>query len=237
MIAILAALKDEIKPILKETEILEKVHLRPAIIIRGEYQGKEIIIGHTGVGVDKMYRAAQFCIKEYRPEICINVGYCGALTPHLSLGDMIVADSVVYEKNGASLPQNSTMSSKKDIEGFKIHNGIILTVDKVISNPHEKAFLGTKFGAIAVDMESFGLALAAFDLNSSFGIVRSVLDPMDMHLPAFSGSVSDAGTTNVMGLVSDIIHHPKEAMNLPQLQFCASKARENLLRFINEVIL
>ena len=44
MILILAALKEEVKPILAEMEVSETVNLRPAVITRGTYLGKEVVV-------------------------------------------------------------------------------------------------------------------------------------------------------------------------------------------------
>jgi adenosylhomocysteine nucleosidase len=238
MIAIFAALKDEIKFILQEIDVEEKICLRPSIIFRGEYLGKNILVAHTGIGYSKMKRTVEFCIKEYQPELCLNIGYCGALTPGLSLGQLVIADSVIYENTGTAIPTDSNTFSKKIDETckdtqVKFQKGIILTVDKVVSGPHEKAFLGTKFGAIALDMESAGLANAASASKTPFAIIRAVLDPMDMHLPSFT---DDDSTNSINMAIKNIINKPQNILALPQLHYCASEARQTLTRFINELI-
>lgn len=236
MIAILAALKEEIKPILDEMEVEERVNYRPAVILRGEYLGHKIIVAHTGIGIEKMQRTTAFCISEYKPAACINIGFCGALTPHLSLGDIVIADNVVHESDGASIA--TTFAVNTTSQNFKIHRGTILSVDKVIQTPHEKAFLGTKFGAIAVDMESSGMANAAATARPQvpFAIIRSVLDTMDMHLPKYENIISDDGATSIPNVVANIIRRPQNIAELPHMHYCASKARETLMAFINEII-
>lgn len=234
MLLILAALKEEIRPILDGLEIEERVNYRPALIFRGEYLGHEVIIAHTGIGAEKMQRAAAFCIGEYKPSACINIGYCGALTPHLSLGDIVIADNIVHETNGAAIATTFTIDVSS--QNFKIHRGTILTVDKVIQTPHEKAFLGTKFGAIALDMESAGMAKAASKGGIPFTCTRSVLDTMDMHLLKYENLISDDGATSIPNVVANIIRRPQNITRLPHLHYCASKARETLIGFINEIV-
>ncbi len=243
MITIIAALKDEISFILKEMDVRATIHLRPAIIIHGEYLGKELLLAHTGIGTQKMKRATEFCIKEFKTEACINIGYCGALAPELSLGDVVIADSVAHEtenrtfhayKNSEKL-SDAVKGALKSSE-VKFLNGTMLTVDKVIDAPHEKAYLGTKFGAIAVDMESFGLAEVADALNTPFAVIRSVMDPMDMPLPKLAGVVGEDGSTKMLNVATNLIRHPQNIASMPHLQFCASKARESLARFTNELI-
>jgi len=238
MLLIIAALKDEVKPILNEFEVAETINYRPAVIVRGFYMGKDILVAHTGVGAAKMERAAAFCIKEYRPSACINIGYCGALIPELSLSDIVIADSIVYEATEATIQSTYNLDrffNKENCE-HKFMKGQVLTVDKVVSTPHEKAFLGTKYSAIAVDMESFGLARAATESSTPFAIVRSVCDPMDMHLPDVSNFVSADGIVDPAGLVFQLIKKPHDIAKLPQLKFCAGKAREAFTRLINDII-
>lgn len=240
MILILAALKEEVRPILSEMDITETVNLRPAVIARGGYLGREIVVAHTGIGSEKMRRAASFCIKEYAPELSINIGYCGALSPSLSLADIVAPSNIIHEKNEGSFTTTDFFNGKMDKvageTGITVHRGTMLTVDKVVGTPHEKAFLGTKFGAIAVDMESFGLASVATEMQAPFMVLRSIIDPMDMHLPAFDGLVSDDGTTSPLGIAAGIVIRPQKLWHLPQLKFCAGKARETMTRFLNELI-
>lgn len=242
MIAIFSALKDEIKSILADFEVTETIYVRPSIIFRGFYRGKEMLLSHTGIGRQKTERAVEFCIKEFHPDLCVNVGFCGALTPSLGLADIVIGESVTLEKSGEVIGagENDFLNKAKTIcknVPLKCLSGGILTVDNVINTPHEKAFLGTKFGVVAVDMESFALAKTATKYNTPFIIVRSTIDPMDMHLGSFEGSVKENGSVNPVGFISNLVRSPKKTIQLPQLKFCASKAKETLGRFLNEFIL
>lgn len=242
MIAIFSALKEEIKPILADFETTETIYVRPSVIFRGFYRGKELLLSHTGVGRQKTERAVEFCINEFHPSLCVNVGFCGALTPSLGLADIVIGESVTLEKSGEiiSVLESDALNKAKDIcknVPLKCLSGGMLTVDNVINTPHEKAFLGTKFGVVAVDMESFAMAKVAKKYNTPFIIIRSTLDPMDMHLPSFEHSVKENGSTNVIGLISSLASSPKKTVQLPQLKYCASKSKEVLGRFLNEFIL
>lgn len=207
--------------------------------MRGDFLGRDLIVSHTGVGVDKMHRAVEFCMSEYRPEMCLNVGFCGALSPNLSLGEAVVATTIVYEKRDEDAILTDSPLSDRIFRlcescGIKVARGGVLTVDKAVSTPHEKAFLGTKFGAVAVDMESYGLAASVS--NMPFAVVRVVFDPMDMHLPDFADMVGDGGDSSVSHVLASAVRHPKKAWHLPQMAYCASKAGEVLGRFLNEFV-
>lgn len=238
MILIIAALKNEIGPILSEMDVTETISYRPAVIVRGTYLDKEILAAHTGIGIGKMERAVRFCIKEYKPSACVNIGYCGALIPELSLGDIVVAEAVAYESSEEQIPTTYSLDKflHNEESDHKFMKGAVLSVDKVVATPHEKAFLGTKFGAIAVDMESYGLARVARELNTPFAIARSVYDPMDMHLPDVKGFVSADGVIDPSGLMMNLLKKPQNVAKLPQLNFCAKKARGSFIRLINDII-
>ncbi len=237
MILLLAALQEEIKHILHEMDVTEKTVLRPSTIFRGDYKGTEIILARTGIGLEPMSRTAEFCIREYKPDGCINIGYCGALTPNLGLADIVIANNIIDEDTGAShLPTLDNCGYVCETAGLKFFIGSLVTVTKPILTPHEKAYLGTKFDAIAVDMEAFALAKTAAKSKVPFAIVRSVLDTMDMHLPQYSGTLKADGTANPIGLAANIIKNPKEALSLPHLEFCATKATKAITTFVNELI-
>jgi nucleoside phosphorylase len=240
MLAIFSALKEEVKAVISEMEVKETVHLRPAVILRGDHLGKELIVAHTGVGVDKMHRAVRFCAEEYRPDTYINAGFCGALSPNAALGEAVVATTIICEKKGEEAVSTDPALSDRlfglcESHDIKATRGGLLTVDKVISTPHEKAFFGTKFGAVAVDMESYGFA-AAVPAGAPFAVVRVILDPMDVHLPDFEGLVDEGGSSSAPRILACAVRHPKKAWHLPQMAYCASKAGETLRRFLNEVI-
>lgn len=243
MLAILGALKDEVKFILKEMDVTEEVHVRPAVIFKGEYLGKEVVVAHTGIGAEKMKRAADYCISQYRPSACINIGYCGALSPELSLGDVVIAGSVIHETEGKSFETCSDSPQLKELiknatqgSDVKFLEGTILSVDKVVDTPHEKAYLGTKFMAIAVDMEATGLAESATAQGTPFAVIRAVMDPMDMALPKMNGIIDNDGSTNALNVVKNVVSHPQNIAKLPHLQYCAKKANESIERFVNELI-
>lgn len=233
MILILSALKIEIKPILDEMDAFEKINIRSASIIKGSFLGKDVLAGFTGVGSEKMEQVASFCMREYKPDVAVNMGFCGALSPMLLLGDIITPSSVIDRESGKKA--EPTLSIKK-IDGFKCHNGAMLTVSTAVASPHEKAYLGTKFAAVAVDMESFGFATAGLKNNVPYGIIRSVLDPMDMHLPNIPEEAVASGVPSIMGIASTFIKHPKEILSLPQLKYCADESLKTLFSFTKEFI-
>lgn len=237
-VAIFAALADEIRIVKSKVQVDESVFVRPSRIMRGEYNQHPILLVRTGVGRLAMMRAVEYCISQYRPKLCINVGYCGGTVPDFSVGDLLVANRVADEQTETELPTSSELT-KKIFElcmakNMRCKTGGIVTADRVVNAPHEKAYLGTKFDVLGVDMESYEFVKACKGKEVEMAVVRSVLDPMDMRLPSLEGAVDDEGETDVVGTVKSIIKKPKDILSLPRIEYCAIQARNSISKFIDE---
>ena len=236
-LAIFAALADEIRIIRSKTQVDESVLVKPARIVRGQYVNVPLLIARTGVGTRAMEDAVSYCIRHYNPGVCLNVGYCGGARPELVVGDIIIADRVVDASTSKefipSLNLVDEARRKCSDAGVRHVIGGLVTVDEVVSTPHEKAFIGTKFDVRALDMESFAFAHVCEERKVSYVVVRAVLDPMDMKLPPFEDIVDDEGETSVFGAVKHLIKRPKDIFSIPRVEYCATQAREAIATFID----
>jgi hypothetical protein len=50
------------------------------------------------------------------------------------------------------------------------------------------------------------------------------------------GLVNEDGSSSIRGVISNVLKKPLKIHELPHLGFCASKARESLTRFVNDLI-
>lgn len=236
-LAIIAALADEIRITLSKVRVDERVFVRPARITKGVYENNPLILVRTGIGRDAMSRAVDYCIAQYRPEICINVGYCGGARPDLVAGNVIIADRVVDANLEADCTTATAVVDRIraacEQGGLEFCVGALVTIDEVIHEPHKKAYLGTKHEAIGIDMESHAFALACMRGSTPWAVVRAVLDPMDLTLPDLEGVLNDEGEANVLSAVKHFITKPGHTLAVPRIEYCAMKAREAIAAFID----
>jgi adenosylhomocysteine nucleosidase len=235
-IAIFAALDEEIRIIRSRLSVDEQIHFKPSLITRGRYRKSQILLVRTGIGKSAMKTAVDYCLSNYHPSICINVGYAGGTTPTTSIGDLVIATSVVDAFNEHLLTTDNELAVAaqtlcKEI-GLKAITGSIATVDKIISSPHEKAFIGTAHSVIALDMEGAAFVGACLSSGVPCLVVRSILDPLDVTLPDMSDTLDKSGQISMSHLAKHIIKHPKDALNFHKIGYCAMKAREALAAFI-----
>ncbi len=238
--AIFAALSDEIRTIRSKMDVDEQTHFKSCLIIRGQIEKQSCLLIRTGVGKKAMQQAVKYCLENYEPTHCLNIGYAGGTTPQITVGDLILADPITDAKTkGYFIPDHSLL---KKIEMLCVKNktkyfrGGLVTVEEVIESPHEKAFIGTEHESLALDMESSAFMQECKKHKKSAAVVRSIFDALDVKLPNFKNAVTKQGQLNLAGMAGHVISHPKDILSLPKMEFYATKARDALNDFVRSWI-
>lgn len=129
------------------------------------------------------------------PDLVLSAGACGALSPDLAAGDLVVPEVVVTaagaRESTAPLP---ALPSR----------GTLLSVDEVVGTAAAKSRLWLETGALAVDMESVAVLRWARARGVPAAVVRGVSDsaargvPLDLaSLVLPDGSVRTAEAVRV----------------------------------------
>ncbi|MFA4874057.1 MAG: hypothetical protein WC956_07105 [bacterium] len=236
-LAVIAALDDEIKTVVARMSVDARVHVRPALFMRGMYDHRPLLLCRSGLGLAAMEHAINYMLCNYRPGFCLHVGYCGGADPALAPGDIVIASSVVdacTEHRLDADPANVERAQRicADMK-LRCRTGGIATVEELVASPHEKAFVGTKLAAAAIDMESTALAAACAAVGVPYLVVRAVLDPLDHAIPDFSDSLDEAGRPDGLALAEHLLKHPYDALKLPHLEYFASQARHSITAFVD----
>ena len=110
--------------------------------------------------------------------LVVSTGFAGGVRPGFEVGDLVMASEVIHASSGdRSRPDSPCF----DLGGLA-SVGPFVTVEQVLAGPGEKAEAGTRFGAIAADMESAAVAQAAEQAGVAWMAVRAILDPMEVTL-------------------------------------------------------
>lgn len=238
MLTIFAALNDEIKLIKAEMEMDKAVRIKPFTIFTGKYQNRRITLVRAGVGKEAAETAMAYLIEHQRPVLILNIGYAGGLDPHLHPGDLIIAKSVVdgateevWNVDGELVGKAASAAKAAGVDS---QVGRLVTVDKPLTDPHEKAFAGTRFEAAACDMESSVVAGMAEKAGVPCLVVRSIFDSLDTELPVIPGAAIFGGKLRLGPLVDHLKSHPKDILKLPKFSYLATQARIALTNFVKE---
>lgn len=170
--------------------------------IRGTLNGKDIVVVVCGVGKVNAALCATTMINRFSPELIINSGVAGALSPLVSIGDLVVASKAVEhdmnttalgDKQGEiSLPDGKIMYFEcdkdavalltkcgKELPDTKVTQGIVASGDMFVSNRRKRLLINDRFGAMACEMEGAAIGHVCYCCKVPFAILRAISDDMD----------------------------------------------------------
>lgn len=233
MLAIIAPLQDEIKHLRALLEVDTTIYLRPGTIWHGRIAGQEVCLARSGMGDRAMGETARYCFETYRPNRALMIGFCGGTNPMLAEGNLVLAKSVVsneaqYTASAESLALCEAACVRTALAH---HTGNIIVQDIIANYAHEKAYLGTKFDALAVSMEGMKFAQEAEAANISWSVARAVSDSMDWNPPPNFAPLASNGTIDAFKVASYLLRNPKAFLKLPHYYFASTKASKRLTEF------
>src|SRR5216684_227962 len=134
MIAILVAVRQELKPILRRADTDLVVRQEHLDFHEGTLGGQPVALLALGIGKECARIAAEMTIRCYRPDLIISAGFGGGLTSDVREGDIVIGTEVLdlAEDMGDELSFRSTYplphppSMKLNGNDYRIHYGKII---------------------------------------------------------------------------------------------------------------
>ncbi len=202
MIGIICAMQIEADGILALCENVKKEEKFGMTFTRGTLNGKELVIVVCGIGKVNAAMCAATLINDYKPDLVMNSGVAGAVSPVVSIGDIVVGTKAVEhdmnttplgDKQGeVSFPSGKVMFFECDnaasrtleevcagIENSKVVRGIIASGDIFISDRSQRLRLNDRFDAIACEMEGAAIGHVCWCCKVPFVILRAISDDID----------------------------------------------------------
>lgn len=233
---IIAALKEEVRIFLSKMSLDCVVHLKTATFYRGKFLNKEVELLVTGIGATRVDQGLKAALAFGHPKYILLVGYAGGTTPIVSTGSLVVGSGMIGEKSGRRFSSDNELLAKAqgicEEEKWSYQIGDLVTVDRVIRSPYEKADLGATYSALALEMEAAVLANVAQERNIPYLVVKAILDPVEEWVPPLEGCYEATGEPKWMPLTKRVLQNPKEMMKLPKLYYWATQARSAIAKFL-----
>ena len=168
----------------------------------GTLRGKELTVVVCGEGKVNAAMCTTTLIDRYHPALVINSGVGGALSPLVSIGDLVVGSKAVehdmnmtplgYQQGEVCIPGGKLMYFECDkaaatklaaigrtIPGTRVAQGIIASGDVFISDRKKRLLLNTRFGAVACEMEGAAIGHVCHCCGVPFAILRAISDDLD----------------------------------------------------------
>ena len=165
----------------------------------------------------EQWQQTGYGLKEASPRVVI-MGLCGSLSPHLSVGDVVLYQACIDATNSSTprlKPCDDELTTLLQHK-LKTQSSLVkaLTSDRIIVSAQEKHHLAQIYNTEVVDMEGF----TALDVLSSAGIavsmVRVVSDDVHHDLPNLTSAISSDGSLQPLPLVMGMIRQPMAATRL-----------------------
>jgi nucleoside phosphorylase len=140
-------------------------------------QGAALIC--AGTGVERAYHAAKVLVERCSPRVLVSIGFSGGCVPELAPGALVIPAAVLEAATGRKF-------------GCAFGRGQLATLDRVAGRALKQAS-AARFGALAVDMEAAGVAVAAVEHLREFAAIKAISDGVDEDLGFLSGFVKPEG--------------------------------------------
>ena len=202
MIGIICAMQIEADGIIALCEnVKTRTHAKMKFTL-GTLHGKDVCIVVCGVGKVNAAMCALMLIEKYKPDLVLNSGVAGSLSPIVGIGDIVVATkSVEHDMNGTALgdkqgeitfpdgnmmffecdKQASTLLAAicREIPDTKVAQGIIASGDIFVSDRKQRFKINDRFGALACEMEGAAIGHVCVRCEVPYGIIRAISDDLD----------------------------------------------------------
>lgn len=170
-------------------DVVQVNGVRNMLGFTGYYQGQRLSVMASGMGIPSLSIYAHELFSQYGVQRIVRVGSCGAVQPHIKVGDLIIGmgastDSVVNRKrllgfDFAAIADYSLLASvvrQAELSGQALHVGNIFSADLFYDPQPELFERMQKMGILAVEMEAAGLYGIAAELGKQALTVLTVSD-------------------------------------------------------------
>ncbi|HGD1023278.1 TPA: 5'-methylthioadenosine/adenosylhomocysteine nucleosidase [Streptococcus agalactiae] len=195
-IGIIAAMEEELKLLVENLEDKSQETVLSNVYYSGRYGEHELVLVQSGVGKVMSAMSVAILVESFKVDAIINTGSAGAVATGLNVGDVVVADTLVYHDVdltafGYDYGQMSMQplyfhSDKTFVSTFEAvlskeemisKVGLIATGDSFIAGQEKIDVIKGHFPhVLAVEMEGAAIAQAAQATGKPFVVVRAMSD-------------------------------------------------------------
>lgn len=190
----------------------------------------------SGTGAVRARSAAQILLEKGATAL-VSWGFAGGLLPGISTGSLILPERIVAPDQSVYHVDpvwHERLCSRLETH-IKLHRGTLAESTAVLTDCAEKTAFFLRTGAMAVDMESASIALAAKETGVPFIVIRAITDGVEMVIPrSILNSTDELGRVRPLRLLSCLARHPAELMAFVRLGRSLQAARHTLTTVVHQ---
>ena len=238
MLVFIAALRRESDRFDAFVDIDRVERTSSAVFTEGRYGSEAVVLVQSGIGMQRSVAAIRAALDRYRPDLVVSIGFCGALSPDVKGGELLVPDRVMSSDETGNLEEIPTDPELREAsvralveERLPVHRGSHVTVRSVMPEPAEKARLARLTDAKAADLESYWVGKEAREAEVRFLAVRAASDSVALSLPDYERFLDDMGEVRPLSAAWYYLTHPWHIAATPTLAANARVGARNLAVF------
>ena len=220
---IIAAMEEELKTLLLTLEDKKEVVVLGKTYYEGRIGQHEVVLVQSGIGKVLSAMSVAILAETFGVDAIINTGSAGAVSEGLAIGDVVIADRLVYhdvdvtafgyaygQMAGQELyyqADQTLMASLQKVlnqQGIHNHVGLIATGDSFIAGQEKVDTIKHHFPEVlAVEMEGAAVAQAAQAAGKPFLVIRAMSDTAqgDANI-SFEAFILEAGKRSAQTLLA-----------------------------------
>ena len=220
---IIAAMEEELKTLLLTLEDKKEVVVLGKTYYEGRIGQHEVVLVQSGIGKVMSAMSVAILAETFGVDAIINTGSAGAVSEGLAIGDVVIADRLVYHDVDVTafgyaygqmagqelyfLADSELMAKLQAVlaqEGQASYLGLIATGDSFIADPDRVAAIKHHFPEVlAVEMEGAAVAQAAQAAGKPFLVIRAMSDTAqgDANI-SFEAFILEAGKRSAQTLLA-----------------------------------
>lgn len=247
-IGLIAAMPEEINPLLKRVGPYCKEKVDDFNLYRFSITGREMHLIESGMGPVRGAAAARTLIETTSPDLILNFGFAGAVTKGPSVGDLVVADRLLFYRNSVFSEQeglapifteriNSLMELVSTKETFHVYRGTFITAAQITEKRGLADHLPAYSGYPVLEMETAAVARAAAEAKIPLMAIRAISDAADEELGFSLDEFTDQEMNiRIAKVLATVARKPWIIPQLLRLAGNAKKAGKNLARGVEAIV-
>jgi adenosylhomocysteine nucleosidase len=222
VIALSFALPEESKGIVRLVANARRSGPAALPVITGTLAGREVVILHTGMGMNSATDRVTDFLETHSPALWIAAGFAGALSSDLRIADIVAVNNF------------SDPTQFAHIASIPARAGALITTKHVVETAEQKKDLARHTGAIAVDMETAAIHRLCAARDIPVLAIRSISDiaTQDLPVPARVWFDTAKQRPRPLPLLWYLALHPRRILPFARFVRGIGRARSTLTSFL-----